>query len=106
MAVRIIAVGGQGAMLRFRGGIMLVLLVAAAPLRAAEPTGVAVEFFNAALGHYLVTTAPAELAASDSAGWVRTGGQFGAWTHANDAPRLIPVCLFYEPASGPRLNRP
>ena len=111
MAVGIIAVGGKGAMLRFRGHAMLaLLLLAAASPRAAEPTGVAVEYFNAALGHYLVVANPAEIASIDGGqhgpGWVRTGGQFGVWMHANDAPGLTPVCRYYEPASSSRLHAP
>ena len=98
-------------MLRFGDRVMLVLaLVAAAPLRAAEPTGAAVEYFNAALGHYFVTASPAEIAAIDGGregpGWVRTGGQFGVWVHADDAPGLSPVCRSYGPASSSRLHTP
>src|SRR5258706_3381106 len=111
MAVQIIAVGGQGAMLRFRGhAVLVLLLLAAAPPRAAEPTGVAVEYFNATLGHYLIAANQAEVASIDGGqqgpGWVRTGGQFGVWAHAGDAPGLTPVCRLYAPASSSRLYTP
>ena len=88
----------------------LVLIAAAAcalgPARAADPTATAVEYFNTNLGHYFVTTDPAEMRSVESGGagpgWTRTGGQFGAWAGPNDAPGLSPVCRFYgTPGVGP-----
>ena len=87
----------------------IALLLAMTPLRAAEPA-VAVEYFNAALGRYLVTATPAEIASLDGGregpGWVRSGGQFGAWLHPGDAANLVAVCRFYPAASGTRLHTP
>jgi uncharacterized protein (DUF1800 family) len=73
---------------------------------AAEPTATAVEFYNANLGHYFVTATAAEAAIVDSGGagpgWSRTGGTFGAYARATDAPGIVPVCRFYgTPGSGP-----
>ena len=65
----------------------------------AEPTGVAVEWHNTITGHYFFTSGPEEIANVDGgragAGWVRTGGEFATYLHANDAPGLSPVCRFY-----------
>ena len=76
------------------------------PGAAAEPTAVAVEYFNTVLRHYFVSADPAEQRSVDSggagAGWVRTGGQFGVFAKATDAPGLSPVCRFYgRPGVGP-----
>ena len=73
---------------------------------AAEPTGTAIEWYHAGVGHYFFTSDPGEIAKVDSggagAGWVRTGGQFGTFTAAGDAPDLAPVCRFYgTPGIGP-----
>ncbi len=73
---------------------------------AAEPTATVVEFFNAKLGHYFVTATAAEAAIVDSGGagpgWTRTGGMWGAYAGASDAPGIVPVCRFYgTPGSGP-----
>ena len=65
----------------------------------AEPTGTAVEWFNTITGHYFFTSGPEEIAIVDRGGagpgWVRTGGEFGTYLHADDAPGLSPVCRFY-----------
>ncbi len=73
---------------------------------AAQPTATAVEFFNTSLGHYFLTADPAEAIKVDNGGagqgWVRTGGRFGVFTGASDAPGLSPVCRFYgRPGVGP-----
>jgi uncharacterized protein (DUF1800 family) len=73
---------------------------------AAEPTGLAIEYFNTTLGHYFVTAGPGEIQSVESGGagpgWIRTGGQFGVFLGANDAPNLVPVCRFYgTPGVGP-----
>ena len=66
---------------------------------AAEPTGVAVEWFNTITGHYFFTSGPDEIATVDRGGagpgWVRTGGEFATYLHADDAPGLSGVCRFY-----------
>ena len=68
---------------------------------AAEPTGRAVEYVNTFLGHYFVTASPADMALIDAGaegpGWQRTGGEFGVFLGAGDAPGLSPVCRFYSP---------
>lgn len=67
---------------------------------AAEPTGTAVEFYNATLGHYFMAASPGEIQLVDSGAagaWARTGGQFGVFVNASDAPNLVPVCRFYGP---------
>jgi uncharacterized protein (DUF1800 family) len=73
---------------------------------AVEPTGRAVEYFNTVLGHYFVSADPAERAIVESGGagpgWQRTGGEFGVFRAAADAPELSPVCRFYgTPGVGP-----
>jgi uncharacterized protein (DUF1800 family) len=78
----------------------------AAPAGAAEPTATAVEYFNTYLGHYFVSSDPAEQRSVETGGagigWIRTGGQFGVFANANDAPGLSPVCRFYgRPGVGP-----
>jgi hypothetical protein len=65
---------------------------------AARATGVAVEYYWAALDHYFVTADPDEVAALDAGafqGWVRTGGAFGV--SAAPAAGASPVCRFYLP---------
>jgi hypothetical protein len=65
-------------------------------------TVTAVEFYNAALDHYFVSTAPAEISDLDTGvhpGWVRTGIRFNAY--ATQVPGTSPVCRFYRaPAYG------
>jgi hypothetical protein len=66
---------------------------------AANPNGVvvAVEFYNAALDHYFLSTNPDEIANLDSGrtvGWVRTGLRFLVYDH--QAPGTSPVCRFYR----------
>ncbi|HET7730688.1 MAG TPA: DUF1800 family protein [Usitatibacter sp.] len=79
-------------------GIALALSCAAG---AAEPTAVAIEYHNTILGHYFITADAAEIRSVDTGGagqgWVRTGGQFGVFRNAADAPGLSPVCRFYGP---------
>jgi uncharacterized protein (DUF1800 family) len=75
-------------------------LLAAAAAAHAEPTALVVEFHNASLGRYFLTTDPVEAAALDaSSGWARTGGQFSAWARPGDAPNLQAVCRFYVPGA-------
>jgi len=69
---------------------------------ATEPTALAVEYFNAALGHYFVTTDANEMRDAESAGWTRTGGEFGVFARSTDAPGLLPLCRFVH---GPATTR-
>ena len=85
---------------------MLALMLVPVATAGAEPTGTAIEWYNAALGHYFVTSGPEEIRSVDSGGagpgWVRTGGEFGTYLRAGDAPGLSPVCRFYgTPGRGP-----
>lgn len=77
------------------------LLAAALPAHAAEPTRTAVEFGHAGLGAYFLSADPAEIATADAGGfgpgWTRTGGSFGVFANAGDAPGSVPVCRLREP---------
>jgi hypothetical protein len=69
---------------------------------AANPDGiaVAVEFYNANLRHYFLSTDPVEIDNLDSgrtAGWVRTGLRFLVYDH--QAPGTNAVCRFYRAPS-------
>jgi hypothetical protein len=69
---------------------------------------VAVEFYNAALDHYFVTTSASEIADLDAgvhSGWARTGQRFATYvrdpTPATSALPLARVCRYYgQPAFG------
>lgn len=71
---------------------------------AGNPNGVvvAVEFHNASLDHYFLSTDPVEIDNLDSGrtvGWVRTGLRFLVYDHR--APNTNAVCRFYRaPAYG------
>jgi len=57
-----------------------------------------IEYYNAALDHYFMTSLPAEINALDSGllvGWTRTLQSFTAFAHG--ASGLSPVCRFYLP---------
>ena len=79
-------------------GLALAWCVAAS---AVEPTGTSVEYFNTTLRHYFMTASPEDRAIVEAGGagpgWVRTGGQFGVFRNAGDAPNLSAVCRFYAP---------
>ncbi len=82
------------------------LLWCASGVHAAEPTALAVEYYNTQLNHYFLTADAAEMRSVETGGagqgWVRTGGQFGVFAHAGDAAGLSPVCRFYgRPGVGP-----
>jgi len=68
---------------------------------AASPGGVVpvVEFYNAGLGHYFISTNPAEINDLDTGvhrGWERTGLRFLAYSDPALAPAgTMPVCRFY-----------
>jgi hypothetical protein len=77
--------------------ISIVGLSAGIATAAAEPVDV-VEYYHAALDHYFISAAPAEIAALDAgvlAGWARTGASFKAY--ATPAAGANPVCRFYIP---------
>lgn len=89
-----------------RASLAATLAALATGAGAAEPTALAVEYFNTTLGHYFVTADPAEMRSVEGGGagpgWIRTGGQFGVFARADDAPGLTPVCRFYgTPGIGP-----
>lgn len=66
-----------------------------------NPNGevIVVEFYNAQLDHYFITSNPAEIADLDAGvhpGWVRTGLRFLAYSDPALAPAgATPVCRFY-----------
>jgi glucose/arabinose dehydrogenase len=58
----------------------------------------AIEYYNAALDHYFVSSAPSDIDALDAGvltGWRRTGESFGAYT--TPLPGYGAVCRFYIP---------
>lgn len=64
----------------------------------APPTVRVIEYYNASLDHYFVTSLPAEMDALDRGvfkGWTRTGYAFDAYAWAG--PGLNAVCRFYLP---------
>jgi uncharacterized protein (DUF1800 family) len=83
-----------------------VLAGASGNVLAAEPTATVVEFYNAGLNHYFITSFPEEVAMLDAGvaipGWTRTGVEWKAWARAVDSPGTVPVCRFYgTPGKGP-----
>ena len=70
--------------------------------RAAIST--AVEYYDAALDHYFITSLPTEIAALDGGqfpGWVRTGLGFNVYDAGSSVAGSTPVCRFYgSPAAG------
>lgn len=81
-------------------GLRGVTYVATIP-RAAPPSRVrVVDFYNATLDHWFISSLPADIAALDGGalkGWARTGSGFDAWD--GPAPGTSPVCRFYLPPS-------
>ena len=73
-----------------------------AAAHAVEPTATAVEYFNAAFGHYFVTIDANEMRELEASGWSRTGGEFGVFAREGDAPSLSGVCRFLHT---PAVNR-
>lgn len=67
----------------------------------AGPALAVVEYFNAKLDHYFISSLAADIEALDSGrlpGWVRTGRTFRAYASAATAPaNASPVCRFYIP---------
>jgi serine protease len=65
---------------------------------------IAIEFYNASLGHYFITAEPAEAAMLDAGfivpGWQRTGFDFKV--HPAGDPRGLVACRFFgTPGIGP-----
>jgi len=62
---------------------LAVVIASLAGSALAEPTGVAVEWYNTITGHYFMTSGPDEIALVDRGGagpgWVRTGGEFATY---------------------------
>ena len=71
----------------------------------ADPAApIAIEYFNATLGHYFLTAFPEEAAALDggafAGAWRRTGYAFAVWSA--DDPGTVDVCRFFgTPGVGP-----
>ena len=66
-------------------------------------SGNAVEYFNAALGHYFVTASPDEAASLDAGtipGWARTGYSFSVALDGSGGD--LPVCRFFSAAFAPK----
>ena len=90
-------------MIRTQAKWLLALwLVACGAARAA--TLEAIEYYNAALDHYFVTSFADEIAKLDAgalAGWQRTGQHFTVFDPATPIAGASPVCRFYGvPAAG------
>jgi hypothetical protein len=85
-------------------GVPCVLQADAGP--AAQPAAMAataIEYYNAALDHYFITTIADEIAKLDAgsiAGWTRTGETFNVFP-ANASARL-PVCRFFSASFAPK----
>jgi hypothetical protein len=63
----------------------------------------AVEYYNAGLDHYFVTSLADEIGKLDDGtigGWVRTGSSFGVF--AADAAGYAPVCRFFSASFAPK----
>ncbi len=73
---------------------------------AIEPTANVIEYYNASLNHFFLTTYPDEAAMLDQGvlvnGWARTGVTWSAWANAGDSATAVPVCRFFgTPGNGP-----
>ncbi len=82
--------------------LALAVPVLAAPVAHATQ-GTAIEYFNAAMGHYFVTAFPEEAAAIDAgniAGWQRTGNTFPV--EMSQVAGSQPVCRFFTTAFAPK----
>lgn len=75
--------------------------LAATATFAVEPTATAIEYYNTNIGHYFITADAGDVQVVESGaagpGWSRTGGEFGVFKSASDAPGLAAVCRFYSP---------
>ena len=96
---------GSPMLLRALRGIALVAILTAGATGTARAALIdAIEYYNANLDHYFVTTLPVEISALDSGalrGWQRTGLSFKVLDPATPAPGSVPVCRFYGlPSAG------
>ena len=82
----------------------LVLSCACVASTASAGTLTAIEYYNAALDHYFITSIAVEITALDAgafAGWQRTGGHFGVLDPASTVAGASPVCRLYGlPSAG------
>ncbi len=81
--------------------VPLAMATLAATASAAAATVDSIEFYNASLDHYFISSLPTEIAALDGGrfpGWARTGYSFKVFpTQADGGPTALPVCRFYIP---------
>ena len=89
------------------GGDDVLLLDRAAPLPPGPGEQTAIEYYNASLDHYFITSDPGETAILDAGqkipGWQRTGYAFNVY--APDAPQGVPACRFFGvPGVGPNTH--
>jgi hypothetical protein len=92
-------------MVRWMDGQEEALLTRYAKATSVVPTvAFAVEYYHAALDHYVMTADPAEMDALDTGhftGWQRTGMGFNVFHPADATPMSLPVCRLYgSPAYG------
>jgi hypothetical protein len=84
------------------GGLRGLTYVAVIPVAPPATRVRVVDYYNATLDHWFISSLPADIAALDTGalkGWARTGFGFDAWDGA--APGTSPVCRFYlPPAAG------
>lgn len=81
-----------------RGVVVMTLAAAALAVAPARAELAVVEFYNAGLDHYFMSSDPAEIADLDRGvhpGWTRTGYVFGAWAPNDTVAGSNPVCRFY-----------
>ena len=87
----------------FFAALLFAALPAAAQVPASQTVDV-VEFYNAALDHYFVTTDAKEAADLDNGvhvGWKRTGLTFKAIMAGSQVANSVPICRFYgSPGKG------
>ena len=89
------------------GGDDVLLLDRAAPLSPGPGEQTAIEYYNATLDHYFITSDPIEVAILDAGqqipGWQRTGYAFNVY--APDAAQGVPACRFFGvPGVGPNTH--
>ena len=89
------------------GGNDILLLDRALPLAPAAGEQTSIEYYNASLDHYFITSDPNEVAILDEGqqipGWQRTGYAFNVY--APDAPEGVPACRFFGvPGVGPNTH--
>jgi len=77
---------------------LAILQVSGTGVTTPPATATVIEFYNAALDHYFISSLEPDIEALDSQaipGWVRTGLSFGAYATATAG--ASPVCRFYIP---------